>query len=369
MQPVIDLAERRLLPDRAIRFGIRRLLARRLRDERSQQAGDPAARVARFVTEMRSSQVAVAQDRANAQHYELPAEFFQTVLGPALKYSSCLWSEGDDLRSAEERMLRISCERAGIEDGMNVLDLGCGWGSMSLWIARHKPRCRVLAVSNSRLQGQFILDRCRVESLRNVEVITADMQNFAPERQFHRIFSVEMFEHMRNWPVLFNRVASWLEPHGAFFLHVFAHRDLAYSYEDHGSGDWMARHFFTGGIMPSNDLPFHLSTDLEVTRHWKVNGRHYSRTLEAWLRTLDAEKGSVMTIFEAVYGDDADRWFGRWRMFFMACAELFSYNNGSEWGISHYLLEPTKPVEVWESRAQLERGRRTRLSADRAGTL
>lgn len=346
MQPVIDFAERRVLPDRIVRFGIRRLLVRRLRDERSRRAGDPADHVARFVTEMRSSRVAVAQSSANAQHYELPSEFFEKVLGPALKYSSCIWGESDDLQRAEERALRISCERAGIEDGMDVLDLGCGWGSMSLWIARHMPKCNVLAVSNSRPQGQFILDRCRAEGLQNVEVVTADMEHFAPQRRFHRVVSVEMFEHMRNWPVLFNRIASWLEPHGAFFLHVFAHRDLAYCYEDQGSGDWMARYFFTGGIMPSNDLPYHLSADLEVTRHWRVNGRHYSRTLEAWLRALDAEKASVMKIFEAVYGDDAERWFGRWRMFFMACSELFSHNNGNEWGVSHYLLEPTNPAEV-----------------------
>ena len=366
---MIDLAERRVLPDGAIRYGIRRLLARRLRDERGRSTGDPAAHVARFVAEMCSDHVAVAQDTANAQHYELPTEFFQTVLGPALKYSSCLWAESDDLRNAEERMLQLSCERAGIEDGMDVLDLGCGWGSMSLWIARHKPRCRVLAVSNSRLQGQYILERCRRDGLRNVEVITADMENFGSGRRFHRIVSVEMFEHMRNWPVLFNRVASWLNSDGAFFLHVFSHRDLAYFYEDHGSGDWMSRYFFTGGIMPSADLPFHLSTDLEVTRHWEVDGRHYSRTLEAWLSALDAEKASVMTIFKAVYGDDADRWYGRWRIFFMACSELFKYKNGSEWGVSHYLLEPTSSSADGNFRVQFGRVARADLSGDAAGTV
>ncbi len=341
MNWAIDLAERRIIPDPLVRAGMRLVLGQRLRLERTLDDQDARRKLQAFVDQMRAEPIAVATDAANRQHYELPAEFFERVLGPFLKYSSCLWPDGvDDLAQAEERMLALSCERAGVADGMDVLDLGCGWGSMSLWIATRFPSCRVLAVSNSRTQAEFIRRRCVELALDRVEVITADMNDFSTRRRFDRVVSVEMFEHMLNWESLFNRVASWLGPEGAFFLHVFCHRRYAYRYTDSGASDWMARHFFTGGIMPSEVLPLSYDADLEVERQWRVNGLHYSRTLEAWLAAMDADRGRLMPVFVATYGDDAGRWFSRWRMFFMACSELFRYHGGNEWFVAHTVLRP-----------------------------
>ena len=337
----IDLAERRVVPDPLVRVGMRRLLSRRLRDERANDARRQGRSVQAFVEEMETEPVAVATVDANEQHYELPAEFFATVLGPNLKYSSCLWTDGvHDLAQAEDRMLELTCERAGIEDGMDVLDLGCGWGSFSLWVARHYPGCRVLAVSNSRTQAEFIRQRCAREGLDGVEVVTADMNDFSTDRRFDRVVSVEMFEHMRNWARLFERVAGWLRPDGAFFQHVFCHARYAYLYSDNGASDWMARHFFTGGIMPSEDLPRRYDDHLEVVDQWRVNGLHYSQTLEAWLDAMDLNRTVLIPVFAATYGDDAERWFARWRMFFMACSELFRYRGGNEWFVAHTLMRP-----------------------------
>lgn len=335
----IDLAERRVLPDPLVRAGMRLVMGRRLRTERTTGADDSRRKLRAFVDELRDGPIAVATDTANEQHYELPAEFFEVILGPYLKYSSGLWTDTvDDLAGAEEQMLAVSCERAGIMDGQEILDLGCGWGSLSLWIARHFPRCRVLAVSNSRTQAEFIRNRCAELGVDRVEVVTADMNDFATDRLFDRVVSVEMFEHMLNWEPLFARVASWLRPEGAFFQHVFCHRKYAYRYTDAGSSDWMARHFFTGGIMPSEDFPYQFDTPLEVAQQWRVNGLHYSRTLEAWLEIMDQNRGRLMPVFRETYGEEADRWFARWRMFFMACSELFRYGGGDEWYVVHTLL-------------------------------
>ncbi len=341
MRWAVELAERRLLPDALVRAGMRRIIASRIAAPEARDPERAREAVRAFVAELRGGPVAVATDAANEQHYELPAEFFAAVLGPHLKYSSCLWPEGvPGLAEAEERMLALSCERAGLEDGMEVLDLGCGWGSLSLWIARRYPRSRVLAVSNSAVQRRFIVDRCAAEGIDRVEVVTADMNTFATARRFDRVLSVEMFEHMRNWGVLFSRVAGWLRPGGRLFLHVFCHRLLAYPYVDRGAADWMARHFFTGGIMPSADFPRHWDEQLEVVAQWPVGGLHYSRTLEAWLARMDAARGRLLPLFAATYGGDAERWFARWRMFFMACSELFRFGGGDEWFVTHTLLAP-----------------------------
>jgi cyclopropane-fatty-acyl-phospholipid synthase len=341
MNWAIELAERRLLPDVLVRAGMRRVLGARLRSERARDEGSAERRLQAFVDEMRTEPIAVATDAANEQHYELPAEFFATVLGPWLKYSSGLWPAGvEDLAGSEQRMLELSCERAGLVDGMSVLDLGCGWGSLSRWIATRYPRCRVLAVSNSRTQAEFIRERCAADGIERLEVLTADMNQFATGRRFDRVLSVEMFEHMRNWEALFARVASWLEPDGRFFMHVFCHRRHAYRYSDEGPADWMARNFFTGGIMPSEDLPRRCDRDLEVIEQWRVGGLHYSRTLEAWLERMDARRDALLPLFRATYGADAERWFARWRMFFMACSELFRYRGGGEWFVAHTLLRP-----------------------------
>jgi cyclopropane-fatty-acyl-phospholipid synthase len=335
----IGLAERRILPDSVVRAGMRQVLKQRLRSERARDDEQARRGLDAFVEEMRAAPIAVATAAANQQHYELPAEFFETILGPELKYSSCLWPAGvDDLVEAERRMLALSVERAGISDGMEVLDLGCGWGSMSMWVARHFPDCRILAVSNSRSQARFIRERCDQCGIDSVEVVTADMNEFSTDRRFDRVVSVEMFEHIRNWGRLFQRVASWLRPSGRFFLHVFCHREYAYLYTDNGTTDWMARNFFTGGIMPSEDLARRHNMHLEVEEQWRVSGTHYSRTLEAWLDTMDSNRERLMPVFRSTYGDDARRWFARWRMFFMACSELFGYRGGDEWFVAHALL-------------------------------
>jgi cyclopropane-fatty-acyl-phospholipid synthase len=341
VRPGIELAERRLVPDSLVRKGMRRLIRRRLQAPEARDPERAAESVGRFVAAMRSAPIAVAAETANEQHYELPAEFFETVLGPLLKYSACWWPEGEqDLAVAEAAMLDLSCRRARIEDGMEVLDLGCGWGSMSVWIARHYPGCRLLAVSNSAVQRQYILDRCAAEGLDRVTVVTEDMNSFVTDRRFDRVVSVEMFEHMRNWGRLFERISGWLQPDGLFFQHVFCHRLLAYPYADDGPADWMARHFFTGGIMPSADLPNRWNAHLEVEEQWKVDGTHYSRTLEAWLERMDAARDDLMPIFRSTYGAQADRWFARWRMFFMACSELFAFRGGSEWWVAQTVLRP-----------------------------
>jgi cyclopropane-fatty-acyl-phospholipid synthase len=296
--------------------------------------------------------IAVATAAANDQHYEVPAEFFRLVLGPHLKYSCCLWPDGvDSLAEAEAAMLALTCERAGIEDGMRILDLGCGWGSLAVWLAEHYPASQVLAVSNSHGQRAFIIERARAKGLLNLEVRTADLNDFAPAERFDRIVSVEMFEHMRNYRRLLARVASWLTPRGRLFLHVFCHREHPYFFEDKGPSDWMTRHFFTGGLMPTEDLLARVQDDLEICDRWRVDGRHYEKTLLAWLARLDAERDRVEELFAEVYGgpQEALIWRNRWRIFFLACAELFGFRGGSEWLVSHTLWQPRRTRRISDS--------------------
>ncbi len=337
-----DLAERGWVPDVAIRRAIRRLCAERLASERT--AG--AAAQAGLIEALRQGPIAVATGRANEQHYHVPPAFFEAVLGPRLKYSCGWWGpEVETLAQSEDAMLAMTCERAGIEDGMRVLDLGCGWGSLSLWIAEHYPGCRVLGVSNSKAQREYILARCAERRLGRVEVTTADVNEFEPQAEgfaagdFDRVISVELFEHVRNWEALLGRVARWLTPDGRAFLHHFCHRDLVYRFEDQGPNDWMARHFFSGGLMPSADFAGRFANDLRVEARWSVAGTHYSRTSEAWLQQLDAERHRILRLFAEIYGrGEARRWVGRWRLFFLACAELFAYDGGREWFVTHVRL-------------------------------
>jgi len=340
MSAAIRAAEAGLVPDPLVRWGIRRLLQKRLRSLEEEGPAEEAKR--RFVRHMSGSPVALVPEKANDQHYELPPAFFEAVLGPHLKYSSGLFEgEGSTLAEAEAAMLRATCERAGVADGMRILDLGCGWGSLSLWIAERYPRCEVTGVSNSAPQRAFIEARARARGLTNVRIVTADMNRFSTDESFDRVISIEMFEHMRNWSLLLQRVKGWLAPGGRVFLHVFAHRERAYAYEVRDASDWMSEHFFTGGMMPSDDLAARVPSGFDVERRWVVNGTHYARTAEAWLRNLDARRAEVMPVLAATYGEaNAPRWFRRWRMFFLACAELFGYRSGEEWWVAHALLRP-----------------------------
>ena len=337
----IDLAERGLVPEPLIRFGIRRLLRERLAAE-TRRADDPRLALSRFVGVMASSQLAPVPQLANRQHYEVPPAFFDVVLGRHLKYSSALWEPGTEtLDEAEAAMLELTCRRAGVADGQRILELGCGWGSLCLWMAERYPRSSVTAVSNSASQGAFVRERAQARGLANLEVVTADMNRFAPAGRFDRVVSVEMFEHMRNWPELLRRIGAWLEPDGRLFVHVFAHRQFAYPFEVDGDGDWMARHFFTGGIMPAHELLSFVPGPLEVEERWLLPGTHYARTAEAWLARLDAGRARAIAVLATVMPRrEAELQFGRWRIFFLACAELFGFAGGEEWVVSHSRLRP-----------------------------
>jgi cyclopropane-fatty-acyl-phospholipid synthase len=337
----IELAERGLIPAPLVRLGVRRLLRARIEGERQRHVDRDKA-VERWTRAMAASEVAIHPQFPNQQHYEVPPEFFEAVLGRNLKYSSALWTPNTaTLDDAEAAMLDRTCRNACIGDGQRILDLGCGWGSLSLWLAERYPRAHVTAVSNSAPQREFVKERAAGRGLGNIEVLTADMNGFAPEGRFDRVVSVEMFEHMRNWNELLRRIHGWLVPDGRLFVHVFTHRLYAYPFDVDGDGDWMARHFFTGGMMPSDDLLPRVRGPFDVEGHWVMSGMHYARTAEAWYANLLARRERVMAALSSGLAPaEAERQYHRWRIFFLACAELFGFGGGAEWGVSHYVLRP-----------------------------
>jgi cyclopropane-fatty-acyl-phospholipid synthase len=336
---VLGLAERGLLPDALVRLGIRRLCAARLRAERAGGVEAQEARRQARHAALRASPLAVHTDTANAQHYELSPSFFELCLGRRLKYSCAYYPSGrESLDEAEEAMLALYGERAQLADGQNILELGCGWGSLTLWMAEHYPRARICAVSNSASQRAFIEQQCRVRGFSNVQVITCDVNRLdLPAGQFDRCVSIEMFEHMRNYETLLARIAAWLTQHGKLFVHVFAHRTYLYPFETEGAANWMGRHFFTGGLMPAADTLSWFQRDLTLEERWLLPGTHYERTANHWLERQDARYAPVLAVLARVYGSElAPLWAQRWRLFWMACAETFGYALGSEWLVAHY---------------------------------
>ncbi len=337
MIDLMELAEKGKMPDTAIRAGIRKLLRDRLKAESPLNYEERLEKLYEFKKTISSEPVAIETGTANQQHYEVPAELFQTFMGAHLKYSCGYWPEPETtLTESEEAMLEMTCRRAGIEDGMDILELGCGWGSLSLWMASHYPNSNIVAVSNSHSQRKYIQAR----GIPNLEVITADMNDFALARTFDRVISVEMFEHMRNWHELLRRVGNWLEPEGRLFIHIFVHKDLPYLFNGSGENNWMAENFFKEGMMPSENLLPLMNDHMLVERMWRVNGTHYAKTLNAWLKRIDQFEDEALSVLEKQYGkEEAIIQLGRWRIFFMACEELFGFKGGNEWYVAHYLLK------------------------------
>lgn len=326
-----------LLPDFIIRKGIQGQLKNRLEDEYKYNLEQKRKNL---LNELKNSPIAIETDKANDQHYMVPPEFFINSLGPRLKYSCCHWDKAGNLKEAEDEMLALTVERAQIKDGQSILELGHGWGAITLYMAEKFPNSKITAVSNSKSQGEFILNRAKEKGLYNIKIITADVASFNIEETFDRIISIEMFEHMRNYQTLLESINRWLKKDGKLFVHIFAHIDLAYKFEVVDDSDWMSKYFFSGGIMPSEHLFYYFQNHLKVEEHWRINGTHYAKTARAWLDNMDENKNKIYQIFKSHYKDgDHRKWFHYWRIFFMSCEELWNFNNGNEWIVGHYLFQ------------------------------
>lgn len=333
---IIGTAERVPLPDLVVRAAVQRLCSRTA----TRLASGTAETDAAFADEMAARAIADHTDEATTRHDEVPAAFFALVLGPNRKYSSCFYKEPEStLQEAEEEALRQTVAHADLADGQSILELGCGWGSLSLWMARQFPNAAIMAVSNSQSQREYIEREAAARGLKNLRVVTVDMNVFDPERQFDRIVSVEMFEHIMNWRELMTRVRSWLAPDGRFFMHIFTHRSGAYLFDRAYGEDWIAQHFFAGGVMPSHHLIRQYQDLFEVEKEWRWSGTHYQRTAQDWLGNFDSHSDEIERILRGVYGSDTNLWMRRWRWFFLAISGLFGYADGSEWGVSHYRMK------------------------------
>lgn len=330
-----------LVPEWIIRAGIRIMLAQKLRAEKKPTPELQRQAMIDFVKELKSSPIAIHTDSANRQHYEVPASFFEAVLGPRLKYSSALWlDDTKDLAEAELNMLETYCQRADLKDGQKIMDLGCGWGSLSLFLAEKFKSAKIVALSNSSTQKEFIDKQLKLRGLNNLTVITANIATFNAEMEFDRVLSIEMFEHLKNYHAVLAKVSQWLRPDGRVFIHIFTHRQFAYHYEDQDGTDWLTRNFFEGGTMPSEDLLLYFQQDLRIIDQWSVSGTHYRKTAEAWLKAMKAKRRKIMEIMNETYGErDAVKWWAYWKLFFLACAELWGFKEGTEWTVSHYLFE------------------------------
>ncbi|MDB4451440.1 cyclopropane-fatty-acyl-phospholipid synthase family protein [bacterium] len=341
-----DLLAKDIIPDALIRIGIRSRLKDTLKPYEKLDCEGRQAALMKHVRELKESPVAIATDEANEQHYELPTAFFRKVLGPHMKYSSGYWDpETTNIETSEARMLKLSCERAELENGHRILELGCGWGSLTLWMAKEYPDAEITAVSNSRTQKEYIDSQAAERGLTNIEVKTVNMISYEGEGEsvFDRVVSVEMFEHMKNYEELLDRISRWLKPDGKLFVHIFTHREYAYHYEAKDESDWMARYFFTGGQMPSDDLLLYFQNKLSIDDHWQVNGTHYQKTSEAWLTRMDEASDELKPLIAETYGEaEAKKWWVWWRCFFMACAELWGFQDGEEWIVSHYRFTNSK---------------------------
>ncbi len=335
---IIKLAERGFLTDSILRAGIVRLCKNRLDNENNTKKEDFDFKKNEWIDTMNTSPIALVPEKANEQHYEVPPSFFKATLGSNLKYSSGYWPKSDmSLDESEESMLEICINRADLIDGQNILELGCGWGSLTIYMATKFPNSKITAISNSNDQRKYIQKQCQLNNIRNINVITSDMNDFQTEEMFDRVLSVEMFEHMRNYKELLSRIDSWLYQEGKLFIHIFSHKSLVYPFENNNEADWMAREFFSGGMMPSHDLLLYFQENLTVDKTWRMSGTHYEKTSRAWLKKMDNNKKEVLEIFSKTYSEkNAALWFQRWRIFFMSCEKLFGFKNGTEWGISHY---------------------------------
>lgn len=335
----INIVEKGIIPDGLIKVKIRNLLKQRLRDERKN------FNLHKLISELKESPIAIETKAANDQHYELPASFFDKVLGKYLKYSCGYWDDTiDSLDKAEKKMLELTISRAELKDGQDILELGCGWGSLSIYMAQKFSNAKITAVSNSNSQREYITAKAQKLGITNLTIITADMNDFTTNLKFDRVVSVEMFEHMRNYQELLYRINNFLKPAGKLFVHIFSHTKLAYKFEVKDSSDWMSKYFFTGGIMPSEKLFDHFQDHLYIENRWHMNGTHYQKTADAWLSRMDNKKSEILPIFESTYGlNNAKKWWVYWRIFFLACSELWGYQNGNEWSISHYLFSKRNP--------------------------
>ena len=340
IKKLIKLSESQLFPDCLIRFGIRQLLKKRIVSLVGQDTEINHRHKMNFIEAMNKSTIALVPELANEQHYEVPSKFYDFCLGKQKKYSSCYWTDKTkNLNQSESEALELTASHVNLKDGQLILELGCGWGSLTLWMAKKYPKSKITAVSNSKSQKLYILNEAKKKKLKNIKVITEDMNVFDTKEKFDRVVSVEMIEHMRNHKKLFKNIASWLKPRGMFFMHIFVHQSQPYLFEVEEDDDWMSQYFFSGGMMPSKDLPLYFQDQMKLISQWDWSGTHYEKTANAWLENLDKNKTRVLPILKETYGEkDGEMWLQRWRIFFMACAELWGFKGGSEWRVGHYLF-------------------------------